>query len=107
MGEPATYLSPMSRALDSLPVSRDEKDRPAKIAHLLGIQPNDEKRWSFLEMFIEAARELPPDEAKNLLLDVRAELFAETPEQFAPWRRRTDERVAAIDKQIKEGTENG
>ena len=107
MGEPATYLSPMSRALDSLPVSRDEKDRPAKIAHRLGIQPNDEKRWSFLKTLIEAARELPPDEAKNLLLDVRAELFAETPEQFAPWRRRTDERVAAIDKQIKEGTENG
>ncbi len=107
MGKPATYLSPMSRALDSLPVSRDEKDRLAKIAHRLGIQPDDEKRWSFLELFIEAARQLPPDEATSLLRDVRAKLFAETPAQFAQWQRQMDERLAAMDREIKEGPEHG
>ncbi|MHB8564114.1 MAG: hypothetical protein ACYDDA_09270 [Acidiferrobacteraceae bacterium] len=107
MGKPATYLSAMSRALDSLPVSRDEKDYLAKIAHRLGIAPDDEKRWSFLELFIEAARQLPPEEATNLLRDVRAALFKETAEQFAQWRRRTDERIAAMDREIKEGPEHG
>ena len=105
MDEPATHLSHMARALDSLSISRDEKDRLAKIAHKLGIQPNDEKRWSFLETFFEAARGFPPDEARNLLRDVRAQLYAETPEQFEQWRRRVKERAAEIDKQIKEGTE--
>ncbi|MHB8388797.1 MAG: hypothetical protein ACYDBH_04335 [Acidobacteriaceae bacterium] len=107
MGNPATYRSPMARALDSLPVSRDEKDRLAKIAHRLGIAPNDEQRWRFLELFLEAARELPPEEAKSLLRDVRAALFAETPEHFAQWQRCTDERLAAMDREIKEGPEHG
>ncbi|MHB8580520.1 MAG: hypothetical protein ACYDA4_11775 [Ignavibacteriaceae bacterium] len=107
MDNPATYLSAMSRALDSLPVSRDEKDRLAKIAHRLGIPPDDEKRWRFLELFLEAAKELPPDEATNLLRDVRAALFAETPEQFAQWQRCMDERLAAMDREIKEGPEHG
>ena len=65
------------------------------------------ERWVFLETFFEAARGLPPDEAKNLLRDVRAKLYGDTPEQFAQWTRRLKERVAAMDKQIKEGTENG